>query len=78
MLQRLSGHIVECFERVTAAEYKADTAVTSIGREEFRAIAKNWRMLAESYLFVQSLERFLLDSDRQKSPPEPPATGVGG
>ena len=37
-------------------------------------MAKSWRHLARSYQFVESLERFLLDSDKARSarPPEAP------
>ena len=41
--------------------------------------AKSWRLLAGSYQFVESLERFLLDSDKAKSarPLDPPMETEG-
>lgn len=62
MLQKLGGHIADALARADAAERQsAEASDPSIG-DDYEKIAKGWRHLAESYQFVESLERFLLDA----------------
>jgi hypothetical protein len=55
------------------AEQRAAEAPTEALRIDHERMAKTWRHLANSYQFVQSLERFLIDADRARRalPPEP-------
>ena len=56
----------QCLARAAEAERRAGEApdeATCIDNEQ---MAKSWRHLANSYQFGESLERFLLESDRRK------------
>ena len=66
MLQRLSEQIHTCLGRAAAAEQQADTSDDPMLKAEFSEIAKTWRHLAESYEFVESLQRFLLEAGKGK------------
>lgn len=62
MLLRLSDHIRACYERAEEAER---CAATEPGDRAFHLeLAKRWTLLAHSYEFADSLERFLDDQDR--------------
>jgi hypothetical protein len=74
MLQKLNDHIRACLERAAAAEERAARETDPELKAEHLAMAKQWSYLARSYEFVESLERFLLDTERAKrAAPEPPA-----
>jgi len=78
MLQKLGDRIAGCFERATAFERRADEATDPGLRQSYEEIAREWRRLAASYQFAESLERFLLDRELAKKPPAPSITpGTG-
>jgi len=62
MLQKLTDHIAEAYNR--AAEFRdlADQASSEGSKTHYLQLAKSWSYLAKSYTFVESLERFLLDA----------------
>jgi hypothetical protein len=74
MLQKLGEHVAECLARAAAAEWHSKTATDPGVKADHLAMASQWSYLAQSYQFVESLERFLLDAEKHKSrqPPEPP------
>jgi hypothetical protein len=74
MLQKLSEHIADALERAAAAEQRARDAVEPEYRLDNERMAESWRLLARSLQFVESLEKFLLDSQHQRDlqPPKPP------
>lgn len=62
MLLRLSDHIWACYERAAEAER---CATAEPGDRAFHLeMANRWAMLARSYEFAESLERFLVDLSR--------------
>jgi hypothetical protein len=65
MLQKLSDHVSECIARAADTERRAREATDSQLRQDLFDIAQRWRHLAESYQFVESLDRFIVE---QKSP----------
>jgi hypothetical protein len=74
VLQKLNGHIAIALERAAAAERRAAEAMDPELRLDNERMAESWRLLARSFQFVESLEKFLVDSPRQRNllPPEPP------
>ena len=74
MLQNLGDYIANCLVRAAHAEQRAAEASSEDMRIDNERMAKSWRHLARSYQFIESLERFLLDSDKARSarPPEAP------
>jgi hypothetical protein len=74
MLRKVGDHIVGCLERAAAAEQRAARTTDPELKAHHFAMAKQWSFLARSYEFAESLERFLLDSERNTNglPPEPP------
>jgi hypothetical protein len=74
VLQNLGEHIANALERAVAADQRARNATDPELRLENERMARSWRLLARSFQFVQSLERFLIDSRQRRSllPPEPP------
>jgi hypothetical protein len=73
MLLKLSGHISNCLERAAAADQRAADSTDSATRGDNELLAQSWRHLARCYQFVESLERFLSETDpndREVLPPE--------
>jgi hypothetical protein len=65
MLHKSGDHVTDCIVRAADTERRAREATDSQLRQDLFDIAKRWRHLAESYQFVESLDRFIVD---QKSP----------
>jgi hypothetical protein len=76
VLQKLSEHITYtyCLGRAADAEQRADQTSDETIRVDNEKMARSWRLLASSYQFAESLERFLLDAGKAKGagPPSPP------
>lgn len=72
MLLKLSGHISSCLERAMNAEQRAEQANNPAIRSDNEKLAQCWRQLARSYQFVESLERFLTETERSKKDSLPP------
>jgi DNA repair exonuclease SbcCD ATPase subunit len=66
MLQRLQAHISACLDHALDAEERAKQASDPASKAEHSEMARRWRHLARSYEFVESLERFLIDSQKAK------------
>jgi hypothetical protein len=73
-LQNLGEHIRACRENAAKAERRAAAASDPDLKAEHLALAQQWAHLARSYEFAESLERFLLDSQKAKDAlrPKPP------
>jgi hypothetical protein len=74
MLQRLGGHIADALKRAAEAERRAASATDPALREDNEMMARSWRTVARSFEFAESLEKFLLDSQKHRDllPPKPP------
>jgi hypothetical protein len=66
MLVRLAEHIAACLERAAKAEKAALEASDPVARRDHEVMANAWRHLAESYQFVEGVERFVLEMERAK------------
>ena len=66
MLLKLANHIRDAQERAAhcAARAKTSNSADSIG--EWLNLEAGWHRLAESFLFVDSLQAFLLDKDKRR------------
>jgi hypothetical protein len=79
MLQKLADHIAACRARAVDYEDRAGQIQDEAIRADYLEMAKRWNHLAETYEFVVSLERFLLDAHKSGWPfiveniPKPPA-----
>jgi len=71
MLQKFADSIKECLSRAEAAERRAADASDAVIRLDNEKMAKNWRHLAHSYQFVETLQRFLLDAAKHKRSSHP-------
>ncbi len=69
MLQKLSHQITQCLDRATAAEQRAAQTSDLALKSDLEQIAKGWRSLAVSYQVAESLERFILNMNRKRTPP---------
>ena len=80
MLLRLSQHITDCLDRAAEAARKATVANDPDTKADFEQIALNWSNLARNYQFIESLQQFLLDSERRRKGdiPEPPSLDGDG
>jgi hypothetical protein len=67
VLQRLGRHITEAYEHALQAENEATVAVSPTARKEWEKLARSWRMVAKGLEFLESLDRFLVDSDQAKA-----------
>jgi hypothetical protein len=73
VLQRLGDHIKACKQRAIDAQRRAEKTNDPALKAEYSALGDQWAHLARSYEFAESLERFLLDSQRAKDALEPEA-----
>jgi hypothetical protein len=75
LLQKLGTHIADALERARAAEARAHSATDPQLRIDNERMAQSWRVLARSFQFVESLEQFLIDSQRNRDllAPRPPS-----
>jgi len=73
MLQKLGPYIAEALERAQAAEARARDATDANVRADNEALARNWRILARSLEFSESLEQFLVQRNRDLLPTSPPS-----
>lgn len=72
VLLKLSTHISSCLERAATAEKRALQSTDSVNRSDNELLAQSWRHLARSYQFVESLGRFLSETDHSKKSVLPP------
>jgi hypothetical protein len=73
MLQKLGDHIQACLDYAKKAERRAAETTDPDLKADYLALAGQWTHLARSYEFAESLERFLLDSQKAKDALEPRA-----
>jgi hypothetical protein len=59
MLQKLSDNIAECMSHAVEAQRRAAEAADLATKRENADMAHRWLRLAESYQFVERIERFL-------------------
>jgi len=62
MLQRLSQHITACHDRAEECRRRAEAAAVASIKTEFLDLETSWLQLANSYEFVETLERLLLSA----------------
>jgi 5-methylcytosine-specific restriction endonuclease McrBC regulatory subunit McrC len=60
MLHNLSDRVTECIARAADTERRASEVTDSQLREDLIDTARRWRHLADSYQFVESLDRFIV------------------
>ena len=72
MLLKLSVHISNCLQLAAQAEQLAKETTDPAIRSDNEKLAQSWRHLAASYQFVESLEHFLSDKERNKADAAPP------
>ena len=68
MLQQLSDRITACLERAEQCREAAASEPDERVRQQLRDLEQQWQQVAESYQFIESLERHLLD--QRTLPPE--------
>jgi hypothetical protein len=74
MLQKLGEHIADSRQRAADADQRASNATDPVIRSDYERLARSWRVVARSFEFAESLEKFLLDSQKHRDllPPKPP------
>jgi hypothetical protein len=70
MLQKLGDHIAACQIRAEQCKVAAAAASDPVVRSQLWDLEVQWRHVAKSYEFIESLERFLLDQQKQTLPHE--------
>ena len=68
MLQQLGDRISACLERAEQCRGAAASEIDERVRQQLLDLEQQWQQVAESYQFIESLERFLLD--QRSLPPE--------
>jgi hypothetical protein len=61
MLQKLSDHISACLQRAEECKEAAASETDERMKSQLLDMERQWRQVAKSYEFIESLERFLLD-----------------
>jgi hypothetical protein len=70
MLQKLGDHIRACVERADQCKVAASAATDPLVRSQLSDLGVQWRHVAQSYEFIASLEKFLLDAQKNTLPHE--------
>ena len=68
MLQRLGDHISACLQRADECRQAAASETDERVRTQLLEMERQWRHVAKSYEFIESLERFLLDQQKNALP----------
>ena len=68
MLQQLGDRINTCQERAEQCRETAASEVDERVRQQLLELEQQWQQVAESYQYIESLERHLLD--QRTLPPE--------
>ena len=68
MLQKLGDHIKACLSRAEACRLAAEKATDLEVRKQLMELGMQWEHAAKSYEFIESLERFLLDQQKNALP----------
>jgi hypothetical protein len=66
MLQKLGEEIANALERAAEAEERAREATDPRFELDNERMAASWRLLARSFQYVESLEKFLIVSEHQR------------
>lgn len=64
MLQQLAENIRECLAHAAKARERADSEADPQWKADLLDLERRWLFLADSYQFVEQLERFLLEGRR--------------
>ena len=67
MLRLLPEYIRDCRERAAECREIANGVIDENLKKQYLDIEHRWTHLVKSYVFVESLERFLLDAERTKA-----------
>ena len=70
MFQKLGEHIEACRNRAAECEAAAQSATDPAVQKNLNDLSVQWEHVAKTYEFVASLERFLVDQQRQTLPRE--------
>ena len=70
MLQQLGDRISACLERAEQCREAAASEIDERVHRQLLDLEQQWQHVAESYQFIESLERFLLDQHHHSLPPE--------
>ena len=70
MLQKLGDHITTCVERAEQCKAAASSAIDPLVQSQLSDLALQWQHVAQSYEFIASLEKFLLDAQKNALPHE--------
>ena len=66
MLQQLSDHIRDCYERATECAEQAAQASDEIRKSDFIIMERSWTHLARNCELMERMERYLLELYRVK------------
>jgi hypothetical protein len=70
MLPRLGDHIKSCLTRAEACKSAAEKSIDAEVKKHLTERALQWEHVAKSYEFIESLERLLLDRQKNTLPHE--------
>jgi hypothetical protein len=70
MLQKLGDHIANCLVRADECKQAAALESDARVRSQLLDLETQWRHVAKSYEFIQSLETFLIDAQKRTLPYE--------
>jgi hypothetical protein len=79
MLQRLGDHISACLQRGDQCKEAAAQESDERVRSQLLDLERQWRHVAKSYEFIESLERFLVDQQKvtlAKAAEAPPPNAI--
>ena len=59
MLVRTSPDVADCLQRAAECELQAERASEPIAKRSFLDLAARWRRIAETFEYVERVDRFL-------------------
>jgi hypothetical protein len=66
MLRNLGEHIQDCHVHASDCRKKAAREADQTRKHELLDMEARWLHLAQNYAFLESLERFLLDAEKNR------------
>ena len=67
MLLKVAAHIRECLANAEQARERANAVIDPKLRADYLDIESRWMRLADSYRFVEQMERFLDDAQQKRA-----------
>ena len=77
MLTKVSEDAADCLQRAAACEAQAQRATDPTAKQSFLDLAARWRRIAETFDYIERVDRFLAKPEARPPRSAPPRGGSG-